>query len=154
MFLKIGCFHIARWDRICINESFEHLPTVVFLALSLFKLQERIPCILGWLPCHPILKDSPNLVSIAKHLLHQAIFVPELVNPRHVFACALPNIPCTLDKLVPHLHVCVFEPKCYVLEVNSYGTLKNGPCALKLTNTGLPFGIFQPCAHMVLLHAE
>ena len=80
MFFKIGCLDKASSNWIRIYEILENRATPIDLTLSLLKLQEGIPCILSWLPSHPILKDTSCPLYLAQHLLHQGILVPELVD--------------------------------------------------------------------------
>lgn len=73
--------------------------------MPLFKLEVCVPSMLLRVPGHPVFENSTDIVLISKELLHQGVFVPELVNARHMLAGSLPNISSTLNMLLPHLHI-------------------------------------------------
>ena len=71
-----------------------------------------------------------------------------------MLAGSFPNVACGIDKLVPHFHIRILQPEGYVLEVYCNSSLEYGARPSELAYAGLPFGIFQPGAHVVFLHAQ
>ena len=92
MLFKVGCFDVARGGRIVVDEALENISALVDGTLPLLKLQKGIPCVLGRLPSHPVLKHTPRPFGLPKHLLHQSILVPELVDARQVLTGTFPHI--------------------------------------------------------------
>ena len=94
MLFKIGSFHVARWLRVRVNEALKDTTAFVDLTLALLEFQESVPSILSRLPSHPIFENVAGALNLSKHLLHERIFVPKLVDPGHVLAGSLPNVTC------------------------------------------------------------
>ena len=71
-----------------------------------------------------------------------------------MLAGPFPHIPCRVNKLIAHLHFSILQPQGDMLKVNCYGSFKDRSSSAKLSYTGFPFGILEPGAHMMLLHAQ
>lgn len=103
--LEISRLDKARRHRIDIDELLKNDPTLVEIVLPLLELKVRIPRKLRGLPRHPVVEDPSHRLEFSEHLLHQGIFVPELLDPGHVLAGSLPDVARALNKLVAHLHL-------------------------------------------------
>lgn len=148
---KLSCFYVTVRLWCLINEPLKDSPAVVQVALSLFKLKVRVPRVLLRVPGHPVFKDSAHSVNLAKHLFHQRILKPKLVDPWQMLAGPLPHISSRLDMFEPHLHVCILKPQGDMLEVYSDCSFEDGPRAEDFANGRFPLCILLPSAHVVLL---
>lgn len=68
--LEVCCFDEAGWGRVDIDEFLQNDATLIKIALSLLKLEVRVPSELRRLPSHPVLKDPPDIFKLPEHLLH------------------------------------------------------------------------------------
>ena len=125
IFFKLGCFDVAVNCREDINVLLKNDAALVQLTSTLLELQEGIPGIVRWYPCHPVFKDSPHSIIVTEHLFHIGILVPKLIHSGQMLACTFPHIPCMVHKFVSHLDLCIFEPECDVLKVNIDSTFEH-----------------------------
>ena len=141
MLLKVCCFDEAGRDWIQINKLFKNDSAFIEVSVSLFKLEVSVPSELWRLPSHPVFKNPSDWIKFSQHFFHQGIFVPKLFNPRHVFTSPFPNIACTLNELVSHLHFCVLKPQSHVLEINGDTSFKNWSGSFEFPDRSFPFSI-------------
>jgi len=125
LLLKDSCLDIALRCWVLVYVALKNPPASFQTPQSVFKLKVGVPSVLFGLPGHPVLKNLPYSVVVAKHLFHQSILIPKLINSRLVLASPLPNIPSTVNMLVAHLHIGILQPECHMLEVNGNRSLKH-----------------------------
>ena len=154
LFFKDCCLDITLRCWILVYIALKNSPASFQIPQSVFKLQVGIPSVFFRLPGHPVLKDLPYPIVVTKHLLHQGILIPKLINSWLVLASSLPHISRTINVLVAHLHVGIFQPQCHMLEVNRNCSLKHWTRPNELANARFPLSVFQPCSHMMLLSSQ
>ena len=125
MLFKVRSLDIAGCHWATVDEALQDVATLVDLTHSLLEFQKGIPCVFCRLPSHPVLEDSAGALGLTEHFLHECVFIPELIDSRHVLTRSLPHIPCRVDKLIAHFHLSILEPQCHVLKVHGYGTFED-----------------------------